>query len=188
MSIVQDSPALIGGAVAFTCGLLGILHSARRDAQQRVQDLALVERAMADHYAAVDKLLDDPATTPDMLATIDLMNRVMSDKAFVDYFFNSGGLDGLKSMKSAADSKAGAAFAQVEKLHVSRPDLEAAFHTALATATMVMFLRWPGRSQQFKDFAVGALTRPKAAEAQLAGKLFGIKFDHFNSSGGALAA
>lgn len=156
-------------AIAVAGAILGYLHSAREDAQRRITDLRLVERALEAHYTAADALVDDPATTPGMIKAVEIMNRAMSDKEFIDYFFSN---NGAKPQPGPADptGNAALAFAQAEKLRATRPDLADAFHVAVANALTVIYLRWPGRSEAYRQFVAGAFSQPKE-EVAVAGKV-----------------
>jgi predicted RND superfamily exporter protein len=160
-------------ALMFAVTALGVIQGKRELSRQRLQDLHLVERALEAHYKAVDVLSEDPATTPEMLKTVAMINHAMTDRDFVRYFFSHSSEISRGIQRQGGNSTA--AFRQVEKLKASRPDLANAYHSAIANALTVFYLRWPGQSAAYRDFVAGAFSEPQE-EVAVARKIIDLRF------------
>jgi hypothetical protein len=116
----------------------------RSKMDQRTSNLRDAQFALEMHYAAVNKILDDPAPSFEFKQGVAVLSYAISHRrvaaAVANAFFDKSLFD-----NSTADSDT-ALKAELELLRKTRPDLCDAFDTSFSTGLVALFLRWPENS------------------------------------------
>lgn len=159
----------IAVVVSLTFAISMWINNARARARRRAQELRSAAAALEAHYAAVSKLVEDPAFPVEAKAMLVALTEGISRKDVAEKLgaaFSDGSLFS-KSMTRPAFSD------DIEKLYQTRRDLAEAYQNAITSGLVALFLRWPGNSALFQRMAVEISTDVRK-EGAIAGKLIEI--------------
>ncbi|EHK56883.1 hypothetical protein [Allomesorhizobium alhagi] len=153
-------------------------------AVRRTAELQAAEKALAAHYDAADKVLDDPALPEEardaMVALVEFVaDRKLSERFVVDFMDHD-----------QRSSKAAPWASEMEKLRFTRSDLVENYHKAMMSGLIAMFLRWPSNTKHFYRFSA-ELAADNRRDAQIAERIAMLKksiFGERNGSGTSMAA
>ena len=111
---------------------------------QRASNLRDAKFALEKHYAAVNKILDDPAPSFEFKQCVAVLSYAISHRRVAAAVANAFYDDSLFDSSTANSDTA--LKAELGPLRNTRPDLFDAFDTSLSTGIVALFMRWPENS------------------------------------------
>lgn len=119
-----------------------LLHMSIGRVKRRTRELKAAARSLSDHYDALDKLIEDPATPTSALEFLALFSEVVTDRDACRSLTDSI----LSTPFDPTGSKEPEWARDMRKLSNTREDLAENFQKALHSGIFALYLRWPGNS------------------------------------------